>query len=93
MGTYTEVDDKNMDNTFSKRLEQARLKKHMSRQTLSELCGMSKNMVSIYENGESEPTGSVIKLLAENLGVSADYLLGIDEKIFDIPNILGKRVK
>lgn len=68
------------DNIFPQRLKQARERKKMSRQALSELCGKSRNMVAIYESGEVEATGSVIKLLAENLDVTADYLLGVNEK-------------
>lgn len=48
----------------------------MSRVALSQLVGKSKNMIALYESGEVDPPGSVIKLLADVLEVSIDYLLG-----------------
>lgn len=68
-----------MNDEFTQRLRRLRERKRISRRVLSELCGLSKNMVSMYENGEAEPTASVIKELAECFGVSADYLLGLKE--------------
>lgn len=64
-------------NTFPERLRKSRERRGMSRQALSELCGKSKNMVALYESGEVEPTSSTVKLLAEVLCVSSDYLLDI----------------
>lgn len=71
-----------MPEGFPERLRKLRERRQMSRQALSELCGKSKNMVALYESGEVDPPGSVVKLLAENLGVTTDYLLGVDEKNF-----------
>lgn len=68
-----------MGNEFSHRLKKLRERKGISRRVLSEICGLSKNMVAAYECGEYEPTASVIKTLAEHLNVSADYLLGLKE--------------
>lgn len=68
-----------MDNGFSERLQTLRERRGISRRVLSERCGLSKNMVSVYESGEVEPTASVIKELAECFDVSADYLLGLKE--------------
>ncbi len=53
-----------------------RERRGMSRKVLSELCGLSKNQISRYERGEREPTASVIIILAEVFGCSADDLLG-----------------
>ena len=48
----------------------------MSRRTLSELCGLSKNMIAVYERGEADPSAATLCLLADHFGVSTDYLLG-----------------
>lgn len=48
----------------------------MNQKALSEMCGVSKNMIARYEKGENEPTiGTFIKI-ADHFEVSADYLLG-----------------
>lgn len=70
-----------MKTEFSKRLRGLRERKHLSRRTLAELCGLSKNMVSRYENGEAEPTALILIELADRLEVSVDFLLGRKENI------------
>ena len=65
--------------TFAVRLRRLREGRGMSRRTLSELCGLSKDMISIYERGEAEPSAKTVCLLADHFGVSADYLLGRNE--------------
>lgn len=43
---------------------------------------ISKSMISRYENGESDPKMSTIRIIADYFKVSADYLTGMtDEKI------------
>ena len=69
-----------MNETFAVRLRKLREHRGMSRRTLSELCGLSKNMIAVYERGEAEPSAATICLLADHFGVSADYLLGREEK-------------
>lgn len=66
-----------MESEFSERLRRARESRGISRRVLSDRCGVSKNMISVYENGDAEPTASVIREIAECLEVSADYLLGL----------------
>lgn len=69
-----------MNETFPVRLRRLREKRGVSRRTLSELCGLSKDMIAIYERGEAEPTAKTICILAEHFEVSTDYLLGRTEK-------------
>lgn len=68
-----------MTEAFPQRLQKLRERRHISRRTLSELCGLSKNMIAIYERGEMEPTASTLKTLALHFGVTTDYLLGVTE--------------
>lgn len=65
-----------MTTLFSQRLRELRGQRRLSRCTLSELCGLSKNMVSRYELGEAVPNIEAAAQLACYLGVSLDYLCG-----------------
>lgn len=53
-----------------------RERRQISRKIMSELCGLSKNMIARYERGETEPTASTVAQIAEFFSVSTDYLLG-----------------
>ncbi|MEA4955745.1 MAG: helix-turn-helix transcriptional regulator [Pseudoflavonifractor sp.] len=64
---------------FSNQLRKLRERRHISRRVLSELCGLSKNMIAIYERGDLEPTASVVIQIANYFDVSTDYLLGREE--------------
>ena len=57
---------------FSVRLRYLRERRGISRATMSELCGLSKSMISKYERGERQPTLE----LADFFEVSMDYLCG-----------------
>lgn len=65
-----------MNRVFPIRLRQLRERRGMSRRVLAELCGLSKNAISRYERGESEPTGRALGAIADYFGVSVDWLLG-----------------
>ncbi len=62
--------------SFPQRLQALREKRRLSRRTLAELCGLSKNMISLYERGEKAPSVEALVNLADFFGVSTDYLLG-----------------
>ena len=61
---------------FPQRLQALRGRRHLSRRTLAELCGLSKNMISLYERGEKAPSVDALVSLADFFEVSTDYLLG-----------------
>lgn len=65
-----------MNERFHDRLRQLRERRGLSRRTLSELCGLSKNMIALYERGEAVPSAEAVCLLADHFDVSTDYLLG-----------------
>lgn len=62
--------------TFPQRLQALRDKKGISRSTMSELCGLSKSMISKYERGERQPTLGPLIELADFFECSLDYLAG-----------------
>lgn len=61
--------------TFPERLQWMRERRGMNRRALSELCGLSKNMIARYERGEAQPTLQSLIALADFFGVSVDYLI------------------
>ncbi|MBQ7975955.1 MAG: helix-turn-helix transcriptional regulator [Clostridia bacterium] len=61
---------------FRQRLQQLREKKRISRNVLSELCGLNSDAVRRYERGEAEPTLQSLVAIAEFFEVSVDYLVG-----------------
>lgn len=42
---------------------------------------ISKSMISRYENGQADPKMETVRIFADFFNVSADYLMGIEEKI------------
>lgn len=65
-----------MRSEFSKRLRKLREKRGISRKTLAELCGMSRNSVERYERGERIPSLTDAEEIAEFFGVSLDWMCG-----------------
>ena len=66
---------KSKSNSFAEKLFELRNTQGLSRKTLSELCGLSKNMIARYEQGEQQPTLASLVALADYFEVSVDYLL------------------
>ncbi len=58
------------------RLRQVRERHGWSQRELGRLCGIGEAQVGKYESGENEPTATKLKIIAEKLDVSIDYLLG-----------------
>lgn len=65
-----------MPERFPERLQYLRERRGISRHTLSELCGLSKNMIACYERGEKQPTLSSLLLLADFFEISVGELIG-----------------
>ena len=69
-----------MTSAFSKNLKQLRERRQISRRVLSELCGLSKNMISRYERGERVPSLLDAAVLADFFEVTLDDLWGRGRK-------------
>lgn len=65
-----------MNGAFPERLQKLRERRGMNRKALSEVCGLSKNVVARYERGERTPDIEDAAKLADFFGVSLDYLCG-----------------
>jgi len=68
-----------MTSLFCERLKTLRIDKNFSQPELAELIGVSKGMISFWENGINEPTITNLIKLSQILEVSADYLLGLED--------------
>lgn len=65
-----------MTGRFAERLKQCRERRGISRSTLSELIGFSKNTIGRYERGERAPSLRALVELADFFEVSLDWLAG-----------------
>lgn len=65
-----------MGGEFPSRLRRLRERRRMNRKVLGECCGLSKNMIGMYERGEKEPSIKALVEIADFFEVSTDYLLG-----------------
>lgn len=62
-----------MKEIVSKKIKNARALKGLSQQELADMIGVSKQMISKYEKGESIPTSSNLLKLGKSLKVKIDY--------------------
>ena len=64
---------------FSKRLKQSRQDLKMTQKELSDKTGIKRTTIASYEVGNISPSFENVKTLAEELGVTTDYLSGKSE--------------
>lgn len=64
---------------FGERLRQLRKQKKLTQKQLAALIGTKNSIISFYEVGERIPSPEVIMKLATVLGVTTDYLLGMEK--------------
>lgn len=65
---------------FSYRLRKARLDSNIKQNELAEKSGIAATTISAYENSSKSPSLENAATLADTLGVSLDWLCGIDNK-------------
>ena len=78
---------------FSERVKILRDSKGLSQKELADKLGMTRSLVSTYENGQKMPTyGKLIKL-ARVFDVSTDYLLGVEnESLLDLSGLKDEQL-
>lgn len=64
------------ESEFPRRLRRLRERRRMDRKALGECCGMSKNIIGMYERGEKEPSASSLKKLSKFFNMTMDDLWG-----------------
>ena len=68
-----------MKENISKRLAQLRAEKKLSQQQLANAIGVTQKAIDFWEKGINEPKATYIVNLAIYFGVSAGYLLGLED--------------
>ena len=67
-----------MENVFGNRLKELRQEKEIGQVELAKAIGVSKGVISLWENGLREPGMNSLVLLAKYFSVSIDYLVGLE---------------
>lgn len=65
---------------LGERIKELRKENDLTQPQLAKLIGVSKGMISIWENDINEPKATYIAKLALVLNTSTDYLLGIEDE-------------
>ena len=65
--------------TFGERLKFLRKEKGISQPQLAQALGVSNGIISLWECNLREPLASNVILAARYFGVTADYILGIED--------------
>ena len=68
-----------MENKFAGILKNLRMEKGIGQVELAKQIGVSKGIISLWENGLREPNMFSLIMLAKFFGVSIDYLVGLED--------------
>lgn len=66
---------------FKDRLRELRQERHLTQTQFSELSGIGRSVVGMYETGKRKPSFEVLELIADFFNVSMDYLTGKAERL------------
>ena len=68
-----------MKTTIGKQIYQLRTERNISQAKLATHIGVTQKAVDFWEKGINEPKASFIVALCEFFGVSADFILGMED--------------
>lgn len=78
---------------FSENLKALRKGRNLTQKELGAKVGLSKAVVSKYENGMGYPTFDVLIRIAQFFGVTTDYLLGVaGSKTVDVSKLTESQI-
>ncbi len=78
---------------FGTVLKQLRKSHSLTQKGLGSQVGLSKAVISKYENGMSYPTFDILILIADYFGVTTDYLLGVEKgKTVDLSTLTDTQI-
>ena len=81
------------DRDFGENLKQLRKSRGMTQEELGAKVGLSKAVVSKYENGMGYPSFDVLVRIAQYFGVTTDYLLGVARgKTIDVSDLTDGQI-
>ena len=84
----TTSDKQSFTTTFAKRLKKARKAKYHTQDDFAEAISYSKDSVSKWESGTTQPCYESLCMICKKLEIDVDYLFGFyDEKSYDIRKI------
>jgi len=79
---------------FGSILKKLRKNRNLTQTELGVHVGLSKAVVSKYENGMGFPTFEVLIHIADYFGVTTDYLLGVSKgKTVDVSNLTDSQIE
>lgn len=67
-------------NLFASRLNELIKETNLSKRAFAKRIGVSAASISDWTNGKIQPVAESIYLISEEFGVSADYLLGLEDE-------------
>lgn len=83
-----------VDFDFGERLKELRKKAGLTQSQLGERVGLTKSVISFYEQQERSPSPAVIVRLSEIFHVSTDYLLGVERgRTLDISDLTKEQAE
>ena len=68
-----------MENVFGENLKTLRIEKGVGQVELAKELGVSKGIISLWENGLREPNMSSLIVIAKYFKVSIDFLVGLEK--------------
>lgn len=78
---------------FGETLRKLRHNRNLTQKELGSMVGLSKAVVSKYENSMGYPTFDVLVRIAKYFGVTTDYLLGIStSKTLDVSGLTDSQI-
>lgn len=78
---------------FGENLKILRKSRNITQKELGSIIGLSKAVVSKYENGLGYPTFDVLIRIAQYFGVTTDYLLGVASgKTVDVSRLTDSQI-
>ena len=76
------------------RIRHLRSERTMTQATLARRLGVTKSVVSAYENGMRYPSYDVLLKLSDTFGVSTDYLLGNPrQNVIDVTGLPSNQIE
>lgn len=77
------------DNSWGTRIKDLLKKRNMKQKDLSKLSGVSESTLSDWIKGTREPGVYGLSQVAQSLGVTLDYLMGLDSVATEIQALTG----
>ena len=68
-----------MNNIIGQRIREIRLEKKLNQSDFGKSISVSQDTISLWERGKSLPNTEFIILICKIYGVSANYLLGLED--------------